>query len=225
MYQGSAPIYHTLLDNARITGVTVQTLHPKEFDKGAILLQTDPPIPVPKKTSYQMLHDALAVHGAEMLVETCRRRLFVPPINPVVNSYKPSHAPRIKPEEHARVDWRVLSAEEVEQKCGVLGTVWCRFGSPEEPPLLRIKRVILSDISKIDLPEENIDGMEVLPGGFEYLRMEDGGSGSEILVIKCREGGGWVRVGGIKMEAKSLVNGGEWARSVKGQVKGPRMFM
>lgn len=225
MYRGPAPIYHTLLNNTRITGVTVQTLHPTKFDEGVLLLQTNPPISVPEKTSYQALHDALAVHGAEMLVETCRKRLFVLPIQPVVNNYEPSHAAKISPAEHAEVDWWVLSAEEVERKCGALGTVWCRFGSPEEPQLLRRKRAILSGISKFDLPEENINGVEVAPGGFEYLRMEDGGPGEEMLLIKCRKGGGWVKVGGIKMEGKTLVHGGEWARSVKVQGKGPRIFM
>lgn len=226
-YRGPAPIYHTLLNNTPITGVTIQTLHPIEFDKGIFLLQTDPPFTVPPKTSYRSLHDALAVHGAELLVETCRRRLFIPPIQPVTNDYEPSHAPKIKADIHSRIDWRVLSAEDVEKKCGVLNTVWCRFGSPEEPQLLRRKRVILTDITRLDVPEKSIDGEEVPPGSFGYLRVKSGGLGDELLAIKCMEGGGWIKVGGIKVEGKNLVDGGEWARSMRDQTKGAklRMFM
>lgn len=219
MYSGPAPIYHTLLNGTPIAGVTIQTLHLKEFDKGMILLQTLPPIEVPERTSYQTLHDVLAVHGAEMLVDTCRRRLFVPPLHPVVNDYKPSKAPKIMPTEHTRVDWQVLAAEDVERKCGALSTMWCKFGSREEPQLLRNRRAILSDISILDVPEENIDGDEVAPGSFQYLRIENGGLDEEILAIKCRPGGGWVKAGGIKMEGKKLINGGEWARSLRDQVK------
>lgn len=151
-----------------------------------------------------------------MLVETCRQRLFVTPLQPVVNEYKPSQAPRILTMDF-RVDWRTLAAEDVERKCGALSTVWCRFGSRDEPQLLRNRRVILSDISILDVSEENIAGDKVAPGSFQYLRMENDGS-EEMLAIKCRPGGGWVRVGGIKMEGKRLVNGGEWARSSRNQI-------
>ncbi|KAF2086043.1 Formyltransferase, partial [Saccharata proteae CBS 121410] len=36
---GAAPIHHALLERDPYTGVTVQTLHPAEFDAGAILAQ------------------------------------------------------------------------------------------------------------------------------------------------------------------------------------------
>lgn len=220
MYRGAAPIYHTLLDATPITGVTVQTLHLKKIDAGEILIQTDPPLNVPTGIGYQDLHDALAVHGAELLVETCVKGLFIPPIKPVVNNYTPSLAPKVDPETHSKIKFSAASAEEVERKAGALKSLWCKFGSPEEPQMLRRKRAVLTDIRRLDLPEENIDGVEVPPGTFEYLRIEgedegDNKHGEELLVIKCKVGGGWVRAGGIKIEGKNLVNGGEWARSMK----------
>lgn len=230
-YRGAAPIYHTLLDATPITGVTIQTLHPKTIDAGEILIQTDPPLSVPPKTSYQDLHDALAVHGAELLVETCVKGLFIPPIKPITNNYTPSHAPKVNVEANSRVKFSAASAEEVERKAGVLKSLWCKLGSPEEPQLLRRKRAILSDIRILDVPEENIDGVEVPPGTFQYLRMEGEGEGEnrhgeELLAIKCKVGGGWVRVGGIKLEGKKLVDGGEWARSMKDpKKKGLQMFL
>lgn len=41
-YKGAAPIQRTLLDNAKYTGVTIQTLHPEKFDHGKILIQSSP---------------------------------------------------------------------------------------------------------------------------------------------------------------------------------------
>lgn len=41
-YKGAAPIQRTLLDNAKYTGVTIQTLHPDKFDHGKILVQSSP---------------------------------------------------------------------------------------------------------------------------------------------------------------------------------------
>ncbi|KAI5840669.1 formyl transferase [Morchella snyderi] len=231
MYRGAAPIFHTLLNSTPITGVTVQTLHPKRIDAGEILIQTDPPLSVPPKTKYQDLHDALAVHGAELLVETCIKGLFIPPIKPITNDYTPSLAPKLKAEIDSRIKFSAASAEEVERKAGALKSLWCRFGSPEEPQILRRKRVILSDVHSLDVPEEDIDGVEAPPGTFQYLRIEGEGEGEdrhgeELLAIKCKVGGGWVRVGGIKLEGKKLVDGGEWARSMKDPKKrGLQMFI
>lgn len=164
-------------------------------------------------------------------METCVKGLFIPPIKPITNNYTPSHAPKVNVEANSRVKFSAASAEEVERKAGVLKSLWCKLGSLEEPQLLRRKRAILSDIRILDVPEENIDGAEVPPGTFQYLRMEGEGEGEnrhgeELLAIKCKVGGGWVRVGGIKLEGKKLVDGGEWARSMKDpKKKGLQMFL
>ncbi|KAL7274413.1 Methionyl-tRNA formyltransferase [Rhizina undulata] len=214
MYRGAAPIYHTLLNSTPVTGVTVQTLHPKKFDHGAILLQTDPPFQIPPKTSYSVLHDALALHGASMLLETLRRGLFVPPLNPITPKFPASEAPKISPNK-ARIDFAAHSARELEQRCGALGTLWGRLAGKNLKMEKRL-RAIFTDVAAFEHPELRD---EVEAGEFEYLKLvgEDGGK-DEVLAVKV--GSGWVRVGGIKVEGKGIVDGGEWARTMKGKPHG-----
>lgn len=228
-YRGAAPIYHTLLDQQPIAGVSVQTLHPTKFDRGDILLQTDPPIKVPPKTRYQALHDTLAIHGAELLVETLRRGLFVPPLNPIKSNYKPSLAPKLDPDIHARIDWRSQDAEELERRWGVFNTLWCKLSSVEDPEIERRKRAILSGVGVFKRPEEETEGgtdeTETQPGTFQHLTVRKGEDSYETMIVKCKEGGGWISVGGVKIEGKRLVNAGEWARSILAQKgKGSKIF-
>lgn len=160
-------------------------------------------------------------------METCRRRLFVPPINPVLNDYKPSYAPKIDTKTLGRVNWGSHGAEEVERLGGAIGSVWTRLVTLEEPELERRVRVILSDMRVLDRPEVGFDGGEIEPGSFEYsAHARPGEPTPESLVVKCKKGGGWISVGGIKIEGKRLVHAGEWARSIARQreVKAKRIF-
>lgn len=79
--RGPAPIQWALLLNRTHTGCTLQTLHPKTFDNGAILLQTPPPgVPIPQdSTTTHDLLTTLATEGASMLVQGLRNNHHVPP--------------------------------------------------------------------------------------------------------------------------------------------------
>lgn len=79
--RGPAPLQHALLRGRTHAGVTLQTLHEKDFDRGAVLAQTPwPGLPVPDGYDVRQLHDLLAEKGAELLVGALERRLFVPPL-------------------------------------------------------------------------------------------------------------------------------------------------
>ncbi|KAL1865679.1 Methionyl-tRNA formyltransferase [Diaporthe australafricana] len=81
--RGPAPLQHALLRGRRHAGVTLQTLHEKDFDRGAVLAQTPwPGLPVPEGCDVRQLHDLLAEKGAELLVDGLKRRVFVPPYLP-----------------------------------------------------------------------------------------------------------------------------------------------
>lgn len=56
-YKGAAPIQRTLLDNAKYTGVTIQTLHPDKFDHGKILIQSSP---IPTRSLYEDVENPIA---------------------------------------------------------------------------------------------------------------------------------------------------------------------
>ena len=67
-------------------GVTLQTLHPTEFDAGIVLDQTpEPGVPIPNPASYTYadLQRMSSVMSAEMLIKSIRERTFVPPYKDV----------------------------------------------------------------------------------------------------------------------------------------------
>lgn len=82
--RGPAPLQHALLRVRSHAGVTLQNLHEREYDRGAVLAQTPwPGLPVPEGCDVRQLHDMLAERGAELLVGALERRLFVPPLQPM----------------------------------------------------------------------------------------------------------------------------------------------
>lgn len=82
--RGPAPLQHALLCGRSHAGVTLQTLHEKDYDRGSVLAQTPwPGLPVPEGCDVRQLQDVLAERGAELLVGALERRLYVPPLEHV----------------------------------------------------------------------------------------------------------------------------------------------
>ncbi|KAK4237428.1 Methionyl-tRNA formyltransferase [Achaetomium macrosporum] len=161
--RGPAPIHHALLAERTHTGISIQTLSPKAFDEGTILLQTPAPgIPVPPQCTPQQLHDLLAPEGARMLVEALRRGLHVPPYQPVrenevgPGSGKPAlrHAPKITTADR-QVRWAESEAGKAALQARVLGPLWSYVKTEEGVE----RRVILEDV------EEVLDGVPLGSGG------------------------------------------------------------
>lgn len=129
------------------------------------------------------------------------------------------------PEIHARIDWRSQDAEELERRWGVFNTLWCKLSSVEDPEIERRKRAILSGVGVFKRPGEGAEETETQPGTFQHLTVRNGEDSYETMIVKCKKGGGWISVGGIKIEGRRLVNAGEWARSILAQKgKGSKIF-
>jgi methionyl-tRNA formyltransferase len=98
--RGPAPIHHALLRGRPFTGISIQTLHPKHFDRGMVLAQTaSPGIKVDPDMTPAELTETLASEGANMLVDVLKTKAFVPPLIDV-GWYSDSdgsidHAPKI----------------------------------------------------------------------------------------------------------------------------------
>ncbi|KAG0335046.1 hypothetical protein BG004_000164 [Podila humilis] len=111
-YRGSAPIQRAILNDDKITGVTVQLLDPNEFDAGKILAQEE--VPMPENPMYFPMEELLSKKGAELLVD-------------VVNNFKERKQNAITqdPEkvtkankisrEACKIRWGVWSAERAER--------------------------------------------------------------------------------------------------------------
>jgi methionyl-tRNA formyltransferase len=170
-FRGPAPLHHTLLAGETTTGVTVQTLHLKHFDHGVILAQTPPPgldIPNAGSCTVPELVDFVAPKGAQMLVETIEKGLFVPPIENVgteqVGELK--HAPKIVPEDR-HIDWANWTLADINRRNRVIGPLWSKAlcaSNPADGPLsFQYKRVIFTDTEEVD-PPKGCDSFSILPG-------------------------------------------------------------
>ncbi|WFD20428.1 methionyl-tRNA formyltransferase [Malassezia caprae] len=65
--RGAAPLQWAIARQYRHTGITVQQLHPTEFDHGGILKQVE--VPVPPGITYSELEAQLARRGAQLLID------------------------------------------------------------------------------------------------------------------------------------------------------------
>jgi methionyl-tRNA formyltransferase len=134
--RGPAPIHHTLLKKRRATGITVQTLHPKHFDKGMILAQTLPPgVSVMPTATVSLLTRELGILGGQLLLDVLQRRAFVPPLENV--GWYPNskddpieHAEKITPA-HRMIDFSASTLDDILTRHRVLGDLWCSLPNGE----------------------------------------------------------------------------------------------
>lgn len=132
-FHGPAPLHHTLLSGSKFAGVTVQTLHPKHFDRGTILYQTPKPGIEHRCSNVPELSRMLAPRGASMLVDCIKNNLylsssFTTERDTLENSHNQRSesiraAPKIKPADRF-IDWNSWTAEEILRRNRVIGPLW-----------------------------------------------------------------------------------------------------
>ncbi|KAF2441496.1 methionyl-tRNA formyltransferase [Karstenula rhodostoma CBS 690.94] len=148
--KGPAPIQHALLKCRQHTGVSVQTLHPAQFDGGTILAQTPSPgIPIPDWANAEDLTKQLAHEGANMLVDVLISRAFVPPLKNV-GWYKDSggpvaHAGKILKGDQ-QVDFSKSTLDDVFAIKRAIGEPWCWLPNGD--------RLILNEFSEAEVAEQ-----------------------------------------------------------------------
>lgn len=123
--RGAAPVHWAIMLGRKHTGVTIQSLHPTKFDEGVIIDQTPAPgIPVNHKTGG--LVDTLSAFGAEMLVNTIRKKLYIPPYKPLAprNFDEIALAPKIA-SQHRQIDFNSLTAEDILRRKDALHKLTC----------------------------------------------------------------------------------------------------
>ncbi|KAM0668386.1 hypothetical protein ACQRIU_001948 [Beauveria bassiana] len=139
--RGPAPIHRAFLRGDPFTGISLQTLSPKSFDRGTILAQTPAPgIPLDQTQPFPALKRYLAARGATMLVEGLRAGLHVPPHddagwwaaahaqdgdNNNNNEAALEYAPKTSKAD-LEVDWKAWTADDLMRHMNVFNTVWTR---------------------------------------------------------------------------------------------------
>ena len=157
---GSAPLHHALLEHDKTIGVTLQTLHPKHFDQGAIVDQTPlPGIEIPKVDSIRLAELAALVAplGAEMLRKNILSGSFADGRAggraEVTGEYQkgPRHAPKITQEDR-HIDWASWKVKDFLVRDRVIGRLWdtdmARFFVHTVQPTA--PRIIYSDWEEVD---------------------------------------------------------------------------
>ena len=179
-FHGPAPLHHTLLENCSRTGVTLQTMHPRHFDQGAILDQTPFPGFEHGCTTTPELSSKMGPVGAAMLLKAIRNRSFVPPLeikgwaHQHLHHQKSNHddnngnknelliraAPKITAED-SHIDWSTWSAEEILRKQRIVGHLWnsiYQLGLRKNETQTRQRRIIWSTGFKKAPPASSLQG-------------------------------------------------------------------
>ena len=128
-----------MLDGDKRIGLTVQTLHPTEMDKGAIIAQTPEPgfeIPSDAQQSFSSLTDYVAPLGANLLIDTLEQGLFQSPISDLtiqsvskLRGREPRHARKLVLEDR-HIDWNVWPAHRIVHSQKLFKSLWNTIQTP-----------------------------------------------------------------------------------------------
>lgn len=176
-YRGPAPLHHILLDGVQTTGVTLQTLDETSFDRGVILARNTVKWKggggaaddsssgamtsrIPRDCTVAQLQEAAAAVGAQLLVESLRRGLHVPPRKDVVYTdpsvdpatYHAPWAPKITSWDRQVPPWTWFRPRSLARRQRVVGPLWFKAravagggGSTKE-----LKRILVEETDEVD---------------------------------------------------------------------------
>lgn len=200
-YSGSSPIQYALMDDAKVTGVTVQTLHPTKFDRGSIIKQSSP-IHINNDDNFALLLRKLAEVGADLLENVILSGEFVNP--PGVDSKHPfSLASKITPG-RSEIKWEAMTSRQIRRLSDALGPLhtykWVDIVKKKQ----RVRdfyKVILDDI-------EEAGSTSLRPGEFKLA--------DEKLLIGTSDGA--LTVGKIKLQYCGYENAATFIKLLRKRV-------
>ena len=188
-YSGSSPLQYALMNDDSFTGVTIQTLHPSKFDKGDIILQSDP-IPIAETDNYDSLQEKLGEYGSNLLLDVVDNRLFELPRETKNNHYAFSLASKIKPVQ-SEIRWDLLTSRKIKRLNDALGQLhsykYCDIRKKKKE-IKENQKVIFNDIELTnDYAEELLQ-----PGEFVLSRNKNK------LIVKTIDGA--ISIGKLKFQ-------------------------
>lgn len=150
--RGPSPVNYAIFNGYKQTGVTLQTLSPKDFDHGKILLQAPVSIPDPEIITHGVLRDILVPISARLLVRGLREKVYLPQATeaePILPHNKVLVlAPKIKPENRRLLS--KMTAEEIVRMERAFDRVWVGTKFSEDG----WKRVVLEGLETVPMPAE-----------------------------------------------------------------------
>lgn len=153
--RGPSPVDYAVLNGYKQTGVTLQTLSPKDFDHGKILLQAPISIPNPNNITRGALQDILVPIGADLLIRGLREKVYLPqttPVEPILPRSKMlALAPKIKTGNKRLLS--KMTAEEIVRMERAFGRVWVGTKLSDGSR----KRVVLEGLETVPMPAEMSD--------------------------------------------------------------------
>ena len=187
-YSGPAPLHRALLNNDSITGVSVQTLHPTEFDKGDVLAREE--YTIKENETLDSLTETLAIMGGDLLNNIVKKSLF-DKSNPNYRVLKPdlpfSYAAKVSSTDN-QIIWKNATVQSIMRKYGVLHKLHTfKPCIPKKKSTATTKRVVLGNIQPSSSPLDSS-----LPNG-SFRLLDD-----STLEIKVSDG--FIKVDELKTE-------------------------
>lgn len=190
-YSGSSPIQYTLMNDDKKTGVTVQTLHPSKFDRGAIIAQSEEQN-IEETDNYHTLLNKLGIIGSDLLVEVLEKQLYLQSHTNIEHlNYEFSLAPKILPSA-SQIKWDEHTNRQIKRLNDALGPLHtfkrCNL-LRKKKSIEELHKVILEDIGSCNSIYDRKE-----PGTFH----SGTGNDNNQLIVHTKEGA--VSVGKIKMQ-------------------------
>lgn len=203
-YRGAAPIHHAILNGDTHTGVTLQTLSTKGFDKGLILAQS-PPIEIAQDETLSSLWNRLATLGGDLLLQSLRDRTYANP-SEVHTQTAESYAPPIS----KYIDWHQATADYAVRLSRILDPLTGAISLDNE----RRTDVLIRGISH----RKQGSGGKV-PGAYFIARHAESGDKKMVVVCADRE---TVWVDQAKVSGKQWISGIDFVGSSSERFWGER---
>lgn len=191
-FRGPAPLHHALLNDDQATGVSLQTLHPTEFDRGDILKQSEP-LPIEGET-LSSLSSKTAMMGCTMLRELLLAGYPANSPEPLTTGYESSYAGKITKAE-MQIRWSSWTVVKIERWSHVLGSLWSMLGD---------KVVKVNDVQCLGNEDASL-GEAAAPGTIQIIQTPD--STDRICAVRAADG--WVKIGRLTIAGKKEKPGSE----------------
>ena len=208
-YSGPAPLQRALLNNDKVTGVTVQTLHPTEFDRGDVLLRE--PYDIRKDETLESLTQELSTKGGMLLRRILEEKIYdtSSATHTVLQPQLPySYAKKVRSSER-QILWNQFSAFDLYRRENTLGPLYTfkEFVPKKKSKASSnfLKRVVLSTCSPTTTALLETD--KSVPNG--TFRVGEHNQ----LEVKVHDG--FVSYSEIKTEGYGIENGTKFVNSLK----------